>query len=119
MYLGVIIILFALSLAVIDSISLPLIAKIRKGKYPKTYLIISAVLAAIQVFIFYGAIKYTTMTQMNIMWDVLSDVLVTLVGLFILKETVGINAKLGLFFAAIAIFFFAREDSNKNHKVPT
>jgi multidrug transporter EmrE-like cation transporter len=42
---------------------------------------------------------------MNLMWDVLSDVLVTGTGVFLFKEKIGRTKMIGIGFAILAVIF--------------
>ena len=57
-----------------------------------------------QPLIFYNALKFTSLTVMNLMWDLSSDILVTLIGLFIFKETLTLKQKMGVSLGLIAVF---------------
>jgi drug/metabolite transporter (DMT)-like permease len=57
-----------------------------------------------QPLIFYNALKISSLTIMNLMWDLSSDVIVTLIGLFVFKETLSLKQKLGVGLGLIAIF---------------
>ena len=50
---------------------------------------------------------------MNILWDLMSDVIVTIIGLLYLKEKLHYSSKWGLIFAFIAIILFAKGDITK------
>ena len=100
-----------LFMAIIDVVTLPLIKKIYTDDLPKEYMIIPILIYSMQPIIFYNAMKYANVTTMNIIWDLTSDILVTLVGVFLLRETLTNNSKLGLLFGFIAIYFFAKDNS--------
>lgn len=102
-------ILFAVFMATIDAIVLPIIKYISEGVFPIKYMLIPVIIYACQPIIFYFSLKFATLTSMNILWDLMSDVIVTLIGLFYLKEKLHISSKYGLVFAFIAILFFARD----------
>lgn len=105
------VIFIAFLMAMIDVITLPLIKKIYVENWGIWWMILPVIIYAVQPLIFYYSMKYTTMTNMNMMWDVASDILVTLIGVFILHETIGISAKLGILFGFLSLFFFSRERS--------
>jgi drug/metabolite transporter (DMT)-like permease len=102
----------AFLMAFIDVLTLPLIKKIYVENWGKWWLALPILIYAVQPIIFYYSMRYTTMTSMNMMWDLASDILVTLVGIFILHETLGISAKLGVIFGFVALYFFSQEKSN-------
>jgi drug/metabolite transporter (DMT)-like permease len=65
---------------------------------------------SIQPLIFLQSLQYETMTVMNILWDVLSDVIVTSIGLLYFKEKLSILKIGGLIFAFIAVVLFSYEE---------
>ena len=71
---------------------------------------LSMILYSFQPYIFLKSLKYETMTVMNIMWDVISDIFVTIVGLFYFKETLSPLKMTGLAFAFIAIVLLSYDE---------
>jgi len=102
-------IIFAIVMASIDAIVLPIIKYINDGFYPIYLLILPIIIYAFQPILFYMSLKYSTLTSMNILWDLMSDVIVTIIGLVYLKEKLHYTSKWGLIFAFIAIILFARD----------
>jgi len=52
------------------------------------WLIIPTILYGLQIWIFYYGLKKTSMTVLNITWNLFSNILVTLVGIYYYKEQV-------------------------------
>ena len=77
----------------------------------RNFLPISMLIYSLQPLVFIQSLKYESMTVMNLLWDVLSDLLVTFIGLFYFKETVSSFKKFGLMFAFISIVLLSYEDS--------
>ena len=102
-------IIFAIVMASIDAIVLPIIKYINDGFYPIYLLILPIIIYAFQPILFYMSLKYSTLTSMNILWDLMSDVIVTIIGLVYLKEKLHYTSKWGLIFAFIAIILFAKD----------
>jgi len=73
---------------------------------------IAALIYAIQPFIFLQSLKFESMTVMNILWNLTSDIIVTFVGIFILGEQIGFRKALGIVFSFIAIYLFTFEDGH-------
>ena len=65
------------------------------------------ILYAVQPVLFKISVDYTTMTNTNLMWDITSDILVSLIGFWILKERFGVKTALGIGFGMVSLFFFA------------
>jgi drug/metabolite transporter (DMT)-like permease len=102
-------IIFAVTMASIDALVLPILKYINDGYYPIYILIIPVIIYAFQPILFYMSLKFSTLTSMNILWDLMSDVIVTIIGLLYLKEKLHYTSKMGLVFAFIAIIFFAKD----------
>jgi uncharacterized membrane protein len=62
------------------------------------------IIYSIQPLLFYYSLKYNnSITVSNIMWDLTSDILVTFVGIFILREYLSTKQLIGLVLGFIAI----------------
>jgi len=96
--------LYAISMASIDGLALSLlklkhIGVIKNGwVFPLTMLIYST-----QPLIFYNALSIENMTILNLLWDVISDVLVTFIGLFIFNEKISMYQGLGIVLCLIGV----------------
>ena len=109
-YLNYLPILYGTGLAILDTVSLPL-AKKSKITGNMYYLIIAMIVAATQIGIFYKAMGTVSLVILNLSWDVISDILVTLYGLFILKESLTTKQLLGVFLSIIGIYLM----TSNNH----
>lgn len=65
---------------------------------------------SLQPYIFLQALQYESMTVMNILWDVISDILVTVMGIFYFKEQISSLKQVGLMFAFIAIVLMSYDE---------
>jgi multidrug transporter EmrE-like cation transporter len=65
---------------------------------------------SLQPYIFLQALQHESMTVMNILWDIISDIMVTVVGLFYFKEQISPLKQAGLVFAFISIVLFSFDD---------
>lgn len=101
---------FAAFMATVDTLMLSGIKIIgTKAKYLK-WMIVPTIVYAIQPWIFLSSLKFQTMTVMNLTWDLMSDILVTTVGLFYFGEKLGPVKSLGVFTALISIALLAYDD---------
>jgi len=101
---------FATVMATIDVFMLSAIKIIgTKAKYLK-WMIVPTIVYAIQPWIFLSALKFETMTVMNLVWDLMSDVLVTIVGIYYFGEKLGPVKTLGVFTALISVALLAYDD---------
>ena len=94
-------------MATIDVVMLSMLKAMKLGWINLNLFFIPAIVYAIQPFIFYKALDVETMTIMNLLWDVISDLLVTLTGLFVFKEQINPRKMLGVIASFIAITLLA------------
>lgn len=103
---------FAALMAMIDAFALSLLKKISTKALSFSFMPIAALIYAIQPFIFLEALNFESMTVMNILWDLTSDIIVTFIGIFILGEEIGFRKAVGIVFSFIAIYLFTFEDGH-------
>ena len=103
-----IMLLHGLALAIIDATVLPLLKLRFSHKVTGLWPLVVAFLAyGSQTLIFYNSLRYETMTVMNVLWDVMSDVIVTFIGLFILKEVVTTKKLIGIAFGFVSLYLLS------------
>ncbi len=106
---------FASLMAFIDTIVLALFKGYSLGEIKWNAVIpFGMVLYSLHPYIFLHALKYESMTVMNLLFDVVSDVMVTTVGLLYFKESVSNMKKIGLTFAFIGIILMSWDSINGN-----
>uniref|UniRef100_A0A6C0BTQ6 EamA domain-containing protein n=1 Tax=viral metagenome TaxID=1070528 RepID=A0A6C0BTQ6_9ZZZZ len=90
-------------LALLDTVSLPLLktAYITNNHF---FLSLGVVIGVVQKLIFYNSMKYTTLTVLNVLWDLLSDVFVSLVGIFIFRESITTTKLVGIALSFVSIY---------------
>ena len=97
-----------LILALIDATVLPLLKLRFTHKVTGLWPLVVAFLAyGSQTLIFFNSLRYETMTVMNVLWDVMSDIIVTLIGLFVLKEVVTTKKLAGIGFGVVALYLLS------------
>jgi multidrug transporter EmrE-like cation transporter len=101
---------FAAAMASIDATMLTLIKYISTQKHQTGWLLLPMIVYALQPVLFYLSMEYETLTVMNLLWDVFSDVIITGIGLFLFKETIGPYKKLGVVFSLISIVLLSLND---------
>ena len=103
----------AFILAVNDVISFA----IAKATFLKTFsigwLAVPIIIYGIQLPLFYYGLSFSSMSILNISWNLISNILVTLVGFFYFREQVSNIEMIGLIFAFISIGCFTYDDINK------
>jgi drug/metabolite transporter (DMT)-like permease len=103
---------FAALMAVIDAFALSLLKKISTKAVSFSFMPIAAIIYAIQPFVFLEALNFESMTVMNILWDLTSDIIVTFIGIFVLGEQIGFRKSVGIVLSFIAIYLFTFEDGH-------
>ena len=98
-------ILFGFLMAGVDVVGLSLLKMISLGTLKPfiQWMVIPTIVYAFQPWIFVTSLKYESLTIMNLIWDLASDVLVTLTGLLYFKEKVSTKRLIGVVFAFISL----------------
>ena len=96
-------------MATVDAFMLGFIKAISLGWINTNLLFIPAIIYAIQPFIFYKALSIETMTVMNLLWDVISDVLVTFEGLYFFGEKISHRKMWGVALSFVSIILLSAE----------
>lgn len=97
-------ILYGLLLAAIDGIALPILKGVRFNGWERWMLSIPIGLYALNPIIFFKALANESLTIMNLVWDLMSDVLITLIGLFYFKEKISFTKSIGVGLSFISLF---------------
>ena len=99
--------LYGTYMGVIDTAMLGLIKGIHLGWFNKSMMVVPTVLYSLQPWLFAASMQYESMVVMNLLWDIISDLMVTASGLFFFKEKVSRTKLLGVFLAMIAVVLMA------------
>ena len=65
--------------------------------------VVAFVLYGTQALIFYKSLDYSGLVRSNLLWDLMSDLLVTFFGLYVFSETITLTQGIGVILAIIAI----------------
>lgn len=95
-------------LATLDMFSLPMY-KLAYTTGITQYVVVGMLVAAAQGLIFYKSMWFTSLAVSNVMWDVLSDVGVTLISIICLGEQISRFKMIGILFGIVGIFFLSYE----------
>lgn len=106
--------LYGLLFGLLDATSLPIVKGISTGwKYG--WIIVPIVLYGLSPLIFLSALKGgETLTIMNLVWDLTSDVVITIIGLFLFAEKLSPVKLLGVAFSFISLFLMTYEGDGWN-----
>ena len=102
--------LFGLSMALIDATMLSLVKYITKHKESVGWIVLPMLVYMAQPILFYFSLQYETLTVMNLLWDVISDVIITLIGLLVFQETIGPYKKAGVILSFLSITLMSLND---------
>lgn len=94
-------------LAISDASMMTIMKRISIGEMSYIYMAIVCVIYCIQPFLFMYGLNNTSMTVLNLSWDLMSDILVTLVGLLYFREGLSNKKMLGVMLALLAIVLFS------------
>jgi drug/metabolite transporter (DMT)-like permease len=104
---------FACLMAFIDTTVLALVKGYSLGQITWNAVIpFGMVLYSLHPYIFLHSLKYESMTVMNLLFDVVSDISVTSVGLLYFKESISNIKKVGLLFAFVGIILMSWDSFN-------
>ncbi len=101
---------FGIAMATIDAFMLSLLKYISIEKKYIGFILLPMIVYAFQPVLFYFSLQYESLTVMNLLWDVISDVIVTLVGLLIFQETIGPYKKAGVMLSFVSIALMSLND---------
>lgn len=100
-------ILIGLLLAVFDLFNMSMMKNIALKRSSTIFMGIVTALYAVQPWIFLHGLDFASMTVLNLSWDLMSDILVTLSGLIYFRESLTEYKMVGVLFALVAITLFA------------
>jgi drug/metabolite transporter (DMT)-like permease len=97
-------------LALIDCIVFPIL-KLRYLNVLSGYspLIFSFLLYGVQSLLFYKSLQFETMVVMNIFWNMASNILVTIIGIYGLHEKISKQKIFGIIFGFIALYLLSTD----------
>ncbi len=95
-------------MATIDALMLGILKAIQLGWLNKTLIFLPSIIYSIQPWIFLKSLDGESMTVMNLLWDVLSDVLVTVEGLYFFNETLTHTKMWGVGLSLISIILLSQ-----------
>jgi multidrug transporter EmrE-like cation transporter len=71
------------------------------------YLLIPTIMYSFQIPIFFYGLKTSSMSVLNIVWNLMSSILVTFVGLFYFKEKISNIKKIAVFLGIFSLILFS------------
>jgi len=100
----------AAGMASVDVVAFSIIKKISEKAFLPGFAIVSMLLYALQPILLLQALPYESVAVMNILWNLISSVVVALVGVFVLRENISTRKLMGIVIGIVAMFLFSFED---------
>jgi multidrug transporter EmrE-like cation transporter len=101
---------FGFIMATVDVLMLSIVKKVSLDSRILRWMILPTIIYAIQPWIFLQSLQYESLIIMNLMWDLISDILVTLTGLIFFKESIGPYKLIGVILSFISITLMSLDD---------
>lgn len=99
-------------MAVLDIFMMSSVKMIKEGTLSIGFgLPFSTVVYAIQPYVFLKALNYENMTVVNLIWNLMSDIIVTLQGVFVFGESIAGLRWLAVSMSLVSLVLFAYTDS--------
>ena len=104
---------YGLTFGTLDAISLPIVKAVSTG-WDKAWMLLPVLMYGASPFILLSALREETLTIMNLVWDLTSDLIVTFIGLVIFAESLSPMKFLGVCFSFLALFCMSYESATVN-----
>jgi len=104
--------MYGLFMAIIDVIMLGILKLISTGAIKNIWwMVLPTFVYALQPWIFLQSLRVETMIVMNLLWDLISDILVTANGLIYFKEKISHTKMIGVLVSIFGIYLMSCEKS--------
>jgi multidrug transporter EmrE-like cation transporter len=104
---------YGLGFGALDAAALPIVKAVSNGWSP-VWMIIPVILYGASPFLLLSALRQETLTIMNLVWDLTSDLIVTFIGLVLFGETISPVKGLGVGVSFIALTLMSYENHALN-----
>ena len=104
---------FGLLFGFFDVIALSITKSVSLG-LNSLWMIVPVIVYAVNPFVFLTALRKESLTVMNLVWDLTSDLLITFIGLFVFAESISPMKMLGVLFSLVGLFLMTYESSAVN-----
>jgi len=105
--LNMYILFIGLLLTINDVMSFSITKYINLKKFNINFLLFPSLMYSFQIPLFFYALKFSNMSFINIIWNLLSTILVTLIGLFYFKEKVSRIQIYAILLGLISLILFS------------
>lgn len=104
---------YGLTFGTIDAIALPIVKGVSTG-WDKAWMLLPVLVYASSPFILLSALREESLTIMNLVWDLTSDIIITFIGLVVFAESLSPMKFLGVCFSFLALFCMSYESATVN-----
>ena len=105
-------------MASIDVFMLGIIKKVSTQAWVLKWMILPTLIYALQPWIFLSSLRFESLIVMNLMWDLISDILVTATGFLYFKERIGPYKTLGVILSFVSIVLMSLQDGKWEDFLP-
>ena len=99
---------FGVSMATLDIVMMSIAKYSSKGQIAYgTALPLATLVYSLEPYLFFKSLNYESLTTMNLIWDLTSDILVTIIGVFWFGESIKGIRWLAVLFAIFSLGLFA------------
>lgn len=100
---------YGFALALVDATMMPLIKGVSIRLFPRWVMLLPTLIYALDPWIFLKSLSIESMVVMNLIWDLVSGVLVTFFGVVLMGERIPPTKAIGVVLSFIAVFFMSYE----------
>jgi multidrug transporter EmrE-like cation transporter len=93
---------FGLSLACTDIIAFPIVKYVSLGAHPN-WLLLAVILYAMNPILLLESLKIEGLAVINLLWNTLSNIIITAIGIYMFKEKISSIKKIGILLSIISI----------------
>lgn len=104
---------YGLGFGALDATALPIVKGVSKGWNP-LWMIVPVILYGASPFFLLSALRHETLTIMNLVWDLTSDLVVTIIGLLVFGETISPVKGLGVALSFVSLSLMSYENHALN-----
>ena len=101
---------FGLAMAILDVIGLGVVKTVSMNYSKLWMMIIPTIIYIFQPWIFLSSLSVSSLTIMNLSWDLISDILVTTLGIFYFKEKIAGTHMIGLLMGMVSLILLSQKD---------
>ena len=97
-------------LALVDTTMMPITKLVSKNTLGIGGMIIPTLIYALDPWIFLQSLKFETFVVMNFVWDLISDVLVTFMGIVVFGEHISMMKAAGIALSFVSLFLLTYDE---------